>query len=618
MTSSEFDKLRTRAQKEDSKSMLDLAVAYSEGDGVEHNDGEFFSWIRKAALAGEPEAAYELAYAYERGIGTQPDHERFVEWLEEAARLGFLRAIFDLANLCKEGEGVPKDEERFFQLMKKAAQKGDPDAMLDLAFAFRDRIGTRRNHASYLRWLTKAAESDNSEAMFHLAFEFKNRLGAPKTNLKEFFYWLRKAAEEGQPDALFHLAIAYQNGEGTNKSQPNYFRWMKKAAEAEIPAALYHLAMSYFIRSKPDRKKFSEWIKKALKAGHPKAFIASGLDDLRRETLVSNVELAGLNKDLNELFERVMAIKRRHIVKSRNAINGVAHFTRFEVLDSMLPAERPAGRATNRLRLYNFAYMNDPQEGRRLLDKRIAAAESLIEFFTGEGNADNPLTWEDHESSVYIGSFTLKDEDLDIWRAYGHDGQGYCIVTPLDSFDQGTSDKPTLHGDEVVNVSEAALNVSEAALKGSEFLPTTLYLIRYSEAEVRSTLNELKGSLDRIRARRKKLKGNTKALDRTVRLIVSYILYLYKNEQYRYEREARLISDFDISFKYLSLDQSRSPSRIFVESPDFLFKEGTRIIIGPRVQEKTVVELDLKFRLARHGLLNNTRVSRSKLSEIYR
>src|SRR5947199_5080466 len=73
MTSSEFNELRTRAQNDDSEAMLDVAIAYSEGDGVEHNDEEFFSWIWKAAIAGEPEAAYELAYAYQAGIGTQPN-----------------------------------------------------------------------------------------------------------------------------------------------------------------------------------------------------------------------------------------------------------------------------------------------------------------------------------------------------------------------------------------------------------------------------------------------------------------------------------------------------------------------------------------------------------------
>jgi hypothetical protein len=41
MTSTEFNNLRTKAEKGDRQAILDLALAYSEGDGVAHNDGEF-------------------------------------------------------------------------------------------------------------------------------------------------------------------------------------------------------------------------------------------------------------------------------------------------------------------------------------------------------------------------------------------------------------------------------------------------------------------------------------------------------------------------------------------------------------------------------------------------
>jgi TPR repeat protein len=607
MTSVEFNDIRAKAERGDRQAMLDVALAYNDGDGVERNDEKFFFWLRRAALAGEPEAAYELAYAYQRGAGTQADYEGFIEWLEEADRLGFLRATFDLAHLYKEGEGVPKDEKIFFDLVNKAALAGDSDAMLDLAFAFRDGIGTRRNRKSYESWLEKAAQLDNAEAMFHLAFEYKSRKGSPKTNLKRFFHWLKQAAEKEQPDALFHLAIAYQLGEGVKKSPFNYFRWMKKAADTEIPAASFHLAMTYLKKAHPDRRRFSEWIKKALKAGHPHAFIASGLDDLTRETFISNTKLVALNDALEKLFHEVLKIKRDHIVTKHSAKHGIAHFTRLEVLNSILPAERPT-EPTNRLRLYNFSYMNDPQEGKRLL----AQESPLNDFFPSESDAANPLTWEDHESSVYIGSFTLKGDDLDIWRtSYGNDGQGLCIVSPWESFDQAALDEPDVrHGGEVVNV-------SEAAQRASEFLPTTLYIIRYDDVDVSNTLQKLQNSLMRIRTERQTLK-NTKALDRTVRLIVSHILYLYKNPEYKLEKEARMISDFDISFKHLKLDQSRTPARIFVESPNFLFGPRSQIIVGPRVQSPPVVELDIKYRLARHGLLNNTTVFRSKLTGLYR
>jgi TPR repeat protein len=618
MTTEELNDMRVEAEKGDRKAMLDFAIALrevyeEEGGGKDEKlEREYFDWIKKSAGLREPEAAYELAIAYKEGFGTQSDPVRFVEWLEEAARLKYLRAIYDLAIAYKEGHEVEQDEKRFFRLMKEAADGGDQDAMLDLAFAFRDGVGTSRRLNFYFSWLSKAAQANNREAMFHLAFAYKNREGIANSNIRQFFHWLKMAAEAGQSDALFHLAIAYRDGEGTGPNRKAYFKWMKLAAEADIPAGLYHLAISYLIGLgvRPDLQQFSLWIRKALEAAHPRAFIASALADLREELAVSRNLLITLNSDLNELFDVVMEIKREHIVKEEDVNEGVAHFTRFEALDNMLPEKPSPDKKTNCLRLYNFAYMNDPQEGKRLLDDALPTSSSLREFFPEVTDADNPISWEEHESSVYIGSFTLRGDHLDMWRTYGSDGQGYCIVTPLEAFDQGAPDESViLHGGEVVKVSEGST---------MEFRPTTLYAIRYADEDVKKTLNKLKRRLDKIIEKKRRLRGSTEVLNRTVRLIVSHILYLYKNEQYRVENEVRLIGDFDIRAEYLNLDLREKPSRVFVESPDFLFSDGSRIIIGPKVQNQTVVELDLKYRLARHDLLDNTKVTRSRIQNLYR
>lgn len=614
MTSIEFDKLHNRAKTGDPKAMLDVALAFYEGDGVDQSDELFFEWVEKSANAGQPEAASELAYAYREGIGTTADYERFLEWLNKATERGFPGAISDTAIRYKEGDGVPTDEKRFFVLMKTAAEKAYEDAMLELAFAYRDGMGTAKRLRSYFRWLTKAAEAGNEEAMFHLAFAYKNREGVTRRSIQKFFRWLHEAANKGQPDALFHLAVAYRDGEGTTADRLHYSRWMKKAAEAGIPAAMYHLAMFYLTKGKPNLEAFSEWINKALKAGHPKAFIASGLDDLRKElgAKISLKTLVALHEDLNELFRIVMEIKRSHIVKKEDAKDGVAHFTRFATLDSMLPAKPSQERATNRLRLYNFAYMNDPQEGKRLLDEKMPEGKSLRIFFSEEGVTDNPLSWEEHESSVYIGSFTLRGDDLDMWRTtYGSNGQGYCIVTPVDAFDQEAINEPEdLHGGE-------GIKVTKGMFRETVFLETTLYAVRYEEKDVKDTLNRLTPRLEKIIARRSALKDKTKSLDRTVRLIISHILYLYKNEHFQSEEEARLISPFDVSFEYLNLDSRDQPSKLYVESPDFLLKKGSRIIIGPTVERQTFAELDLKYRVAHHQL-KDIKVSRSELINLYR
>jgi hypothetical protein len=322
--------------------------------------------------------------------------------------------------------------------------------------------------------------------------------------------------------------------------------------------------------------------------------------------------MIALNNDLNELFDKVMEIKQGHIVKDEEESKYVYHFTQFDTLLSMLPAQPSSGSASNLLRLYNFVYMNDPQEGKRLLDKNNDDTESLREFFNEEDYGNNPLSWEQHESSVYIGSFTLKGDELDMWRTtYGNNGQGYCIVTPLSAFEQGALDEPP-HGDEPVKVTEREFGAAGSVLP-------TLYEVRYDDKHVKTTLSDLKSRLVNINTKWGNMRGSTKALDRTVRLIVSHILYLYKNSDYRTEKEVRMIVDYDISFEGLKLDLTRKPSRIYVESLDFLLKEGSSIVIGPTVSNQTVTaaELDIKYRLKRHGF-DKVKISRSKKTDMYR
>jgi TPR repeat protein len=629
MTSAEFDRLLARAEKGSRRAMLNLAIALGEDEGQEGEEWDkkkakdYFKWMKKSAEAGEPEAAHSLARAFKEGIGTKKSLGDYIKWLEKARELKFPIATVDLAHAYEEGEGVQPDKSRFFELIKEAAEGGDRDAMLDLAFAFRDATGTDASPSSYFSWLYKAARNGNKDAMLHLAFEYKNRTDAPKENSKRFFKWLKKAAkgtqnDEGHQDALFHLAIAYLNGEGTEPNVESYFEWLKKAADENTRAGLYHLAMSYLkgIGTEPNMEEFSHWIERAMKAGHPRAFIASGIDDLRKEFLIKKLpierqQMIELNDDLNVLFDIVTEIKQGHIVKDEEAGKCVYHFTKFEALESMLPAEPASGKQTNLLRLYNFAYMNDPQEGKRLLDKNIKDAESLRLFFNEQYVTDNPLSWDEHESSVYIGSFTFRGDEFDMWRTtYGNNGQGYCIVTPLTAFEQGSQKPDIIHGGEVVNVTEREFGAAG-------FLPPTLYDVRYTEYDVNDTLSKLNSGLDIIKKKKKDMDDSIQALDRTVRLIISHILYLYKNEIYETEREARMLGEFDIKFEGLKLDSSKKPSRIYVPALESLLQEGSHIIIGPTVSEQTFAELDLKYRLARNGL-DKVKISRSKHTGMYR
>jgi len=598
--------------------MIELALANRDGEVTDPNLDEFFRWIKKSANAGNPEAMRELALAYRDGVTgsgvtkypdglLNPDLTHYAEWLQEAAKADYVPALYDLAIAYKEGVGVEEDKQEFFRLMKSAAEKKDPDSMVELAFAYKDGIGTKRRlPKSWFRWLLKAAELEQSDAMLHLAFAYKDGQGVTRRSINSFFLWLERAANAGQKDAMFHLAIAYQQGEGVITSKRRFFRWMEKAAKADIPAAMYQLALAYWHGkgTTADFKLFSVWIKRALEAGYSRAFIPSRLAELKENSTVTNQTLLALDKLLHQLYDEVIKIKNEHIVKDWDTATGVAHFTTFEALTNMLPESPTSDRATNRLRLYNFAYMNDPMEGKRLFE----AGGPLTTFFPTAGETENPLSWEEHDSSVYIGSFTLRGDDLDLWRAYGRDGEGCCIITPFEAFDQElTGETGSRHGGEVVMVSEGN---KEAANP----VPDALYAIRYEDKDIKETLGRLKGILEKLVQKRPLLGDDVEKLDQIVRLIVSPILYLYKHEQYKSEKEARMLADFDISANFLTLD-ARNPSRVFVEASDFLFRfNGSRIILGPKVSNATAVELNLKYRLARNQFLDTTKVERSKVS----
>lgn len=54
MAQTEFEALRARAEADDSQAMLELAVAYRDGEGIEPDAEEFFEWLQKAADTGLP------------------------------------------------------------------------------------------------------------------------------------------------------------------------------------------------------------------------------------------------------------------------------------------------------------------------------------------------------------------------------------------------------------------------------------------------------------------------------------------------------------------------------------------------------------------------------------
>lgn len=390
---------------------------------------------------------------------------------------------------------------------------------------------------------------------------------------------------------------------------------------------MYFLALDYGtgIGKAYKKTQFLEWITKAVEENHPDAFIAQGIAELQQIGFVGKGFMPFF-EILGELHAKVKQIQTDHIVKQsrRNTTKSVAHYTVLPALYSMLPENQAQGCKPNCLRLYNIAYVNDPREGKRLVypSKKTENATLIQEFFPKESEIEpeSPTPWQGQKFSVYIGSFALASDRLDLWRAYGKDGEGYCIAMPLSAFNQ----KPETARIHLMQSDTDTQSKGQNGELNIDVVPT-LYEVRYQDDEVEDALARLAGPLRKIKdAKEEMVRQNTGRLsgelltvgkgliDSTVRAIVSGILYLYKDKEYENEKEVRIINGSDIKAKRLRLDE-RDPAHLYVETTPFLFDcELSQIIIGPKVKEKSAVYLNLQKRLVCNNLLR-TQVNMSEI-----
>ena len=268
-------------------------------------------------------------------------------------------------------------------------------------------------------------------------------------------------------------------------------------------------------------------------------------------------------------------------------------------------------KAKNLVRFYNIAYVNDPNEGKRLTHyKRKDYFNPLTPFYKDREVGDDPTTSKWQEFSVFLASFSLKPDNLNLWRFYGDDGTGFSVVTPLREFNTKLA-FGTMGG------AWASQDESLAAWSplSSRASTVTLNKVLYTDKDVKATLNSLRPSLEALDKRLNLIDDPAvqhKLRSATV-MILSELMYLYKEHDYEAEREvraveARRLGELDVE---QHLGDSASFSKLYLNAPEILFKsKGSSIIIGPKVQKADAVMLDISHQLATMEL-NQCKVKRS-------
>ena len=288
----------------------------------------------------------------------------------------------------------------------------------------------------------------------------------------------------------------------------------------------------------------------------------------------------------------------------------VAHYTSLHTLKSL--ADK------GRFRLYNAAYMNDPEEGRVFFDIMKESGIDVREGFYGDDAPPYP-------SPAYIGSFVKvdkKNEEKDklfLWRTYGkHDGQeaaGACLIFKHEGIVFAKSPGSQTGAMQQL---QSKLLMSEGVRQNPEErqpLKPALYKIVYSDEEIpqefpltpamqlagipssdkwnKQELSEkLVESLKRIKGHieNEKDNENKKELRKLVGDLLDTIRFLFKSRHYSEEKEVRVVqvryyddTETPQEPTDIQVDPAQTPPRFYLETHEnFRFSE---VILGPQARD---------------------------------
>jgi Protein of unknown function (DUF2971) len=320
----------------------------------------------------------------------------------------------------------------------------------------------------------------------------------------------------------------------------------------------------------------------------------------------------GWNSTLTLIFkalpERIRDILYTHTIKLDTQGN-LAHFTPLPSLFTMLDDVEKHGERRRLIPLWlsDISSLNDPLEGQALtqfvtdhsaaatqisapadadrarIEKILTRAEideiaGFCRWLAESRVADNFSTSSGKLRRVFICSFTRQADRLDLWRAYGRDGKGVCLVMKLDRAVRRLSTRST---------------------------EMPLYRVHYEDYQKAITWKQLYPVISPIwaairksnsaAARTQEADFANQTLFRLLSNEMEILFHLYKHNQYRSEDEMRFAESYDLRDKHAyapagaplfqrGIRVRNDISRVFSYSDPFLLGDSdSEIIIGPRV-----------------------------------
>lgn len=279
---------RKAAEQGHAWGLLNLAMMYDEGWGVEENSGESLNLQTMAAEQGNLVAILRLIHQLEsNGPEHEPyDDEQALYWYRKAAEQGYpwteadfgTERFFNLGMLFRYGDEV--DEDKAEEYFLAASNLGHPEAQYFLAELLSERgkdtdsehwlknsadLGygpAQLAYAEYpfvpekeaealidsgLDWYKAQAESGDCVSQFEYASMMLSPDGDWKSNPEEGLHWLKTSAEQDYLPACRRLGNEYLRGEISEHTTIEGIFWLSHAANLGDPWACEMLGDLYLL-----------------------------------------------------------------------------------------------------------------------------------------------------------------------------------------------------------------------------------------------------------------------------------------------------------------------------------------------------------------------------------
>ncbi|WP_158380812.1 DUF2971 domain-containing protein [Chitinilyticum litopenaei] len=547
-------------------------------------------------------------------------------------------ALFQQALALDHDGASPTDLAEAAKLYEQAAELGHPAAMFNLALMHQSGQLGKPNYRKAEEFYKQAIKQGHAASMFNLASLYHDgRLGEPDYIQAAKLYEL--AIEQNLPEAMVGIAFMYIRGELGKPDYPKAEERLLQAIDLGNTLAMLNLALLYKSGALGDKRldKAQYWFAKAHEAGDPHAHLyfsnqlISDTGNQLQQAGVTQELCSELQDALDKLEFVFFTIREEHRVKKAIPLS---HFTRWEAIESILSVDpngqpKPGG---NCLRQYHVDYMNDPTEGRRLLEVKPKAVALEEEHQTAKTSAKLKTLIDRHYHSqfdycpdsisilpsVFVTSLTKESDRLDLWRAYGRDGDGFCLTFTPNMSEQDALRTMLSRANHEAFLSQSTNGDTQSRTPSepAHDQPPPLYEIRYGDKEIAATLKRLAAPIERVEQLRDQLDNQAlkNRVSSCMAAILLELLYLYKDEQYSTEKEVRALRVLHIGDPRIKADE-RHPGCLYCETPPFLFSSGkTEVIVGPKVAQPMAALWNIRWRLNKLGYARQASVRRSGVS----